>query len=134
MKTQEQLLERMRLEILGDKNDTSKDEIFTLRLEDAQEIYLTSVYPFNHSINEMPTERSQNWQVRCAIELYNLTNDGLENAIQYSENGLSIMFSKAGLSRDLLSELPPPRAGVPCDEQVMEQTAPDDEEEEGGSI
>ena len=134
MKTQEQLLERMRLEILGDKTDTSHDDIFTLRLEDAQEIYLTSVYPFNHSINEMPSERSQNWQVRCAIELYNLTNDGLENAIQYSENGLSIMFAKAGLSKDLLQELPPPRAGVPCEEQVVEQTAPDGEEEEGGSI
>ena len=130
MKTQEQLLERMRLEILGDKTDTSHDDIFTLRLEDAQEIYLTSVYPFNHSINEMPSERSQNWQVRCAIELYNLTNDGLENAIQYSENGLSIMFAKAGLSKDLLQELPPPRAGVP----IEEQTAPDGEEEEGGSI
>ena len=134
MKTQEQLLERMRLEILGDKTDTSHDDIFTLRLEDAQEIYLTSVYPFNHSINEMPSERSQNWQVRCAIELYNLTNDGLENAIQYSENGLSIMFAKAGLSKDLLSELPPPRAGVPCEEQDVEQTTPGGEEEEGGSI
>ena len=129
MKTQEQLLERMRLEILGDKNDTSKDDIFEIRLEDAQEIYLTTVYPFNHSISEMPSERSQNWQVRCAIELYNLTEDGLSNAIQYSENGLSIMFAKAGLSKDLLSELPPPRAGVPCEEQVVEQTTPDVEEE-----
>ena len=134
MKTQEQLLERMRLEILGDKEDDSKDDIFKLRLEDAQEIYLTSVYPFNHSISEMPTERSQNWQVRCAIELYNLTEDGLSNAIQYSENGLSIMFAKAGLSKDLLSELPPPRAGVPVEEQIVEQTTPDGEEEEGGSI
>lgn len=134
MKTQEQLLERMRLEILGDKTDTSKDDIFKIRLEDAQEIYLTTVYPFNHSISEMPSERSQNWQVRCAIELYNLTEDGLSNAIQYSENGLSIMFAKAGLSKDLLSELPPPRAGVPVEEQIVEQTAPSEEEEEGGSI
>ena len=134
MKTQEQLLERMRLEILGDKTDTSKDDIFKIRLEDAQEIYLTTVYPFNHSISEMPSERSQNWQVRCAIELYNLTEDGLSNAIQYSENGLSIMFAKAGLSKDLLSELPPPRAGVPVEEQIVEQTTPDVEEEEGGSI
>lgn len=134
MKTTEELLERMRLEILGDKADTSKDDIFQLRLEDAQEIYLTSVYPFNHTINTMPSERSQNWQVRCAIELYNLTEDGLLNAIQYSENGLSIMYAKAGLSKDLLSELPPPRAGVPCEEQVVEQTTPEGEEEEGGSI
>lgn len=134
MKTQEQLLERMRLEILGDKTDTSKDDIFKIRLEDAQEIYLTTVYPFNHSISEMPSERSQNWQVRCAIELYNLTEDGLSNAIQYSENGLSIMFAKAGLSKDLLSELPPPRAGVPVEEQIVEQTTPSEEEEEGGSI
>lgn len=134
MKTTEELLERMRLEILGNKSDTSKDDIFELRLEDAQEIYLTSVYPFNHTINTMPSERSQNWQVRCAIELYNLTEDGLLNAIQYSENGLSIMYAKAGLSKDLLSELPPPRAGVPVEEQIVEQTAPSGEEEEGGSI
>ncbi len=133
MKTTEELLERMRLEILGNKSDTSKDEIFELRLEDAQEIYLTNVYPFNHTINTMPSERSQNWQVRCAIELYTLTEDGTMNAIQYSENGLSIMYAKAGLSKDLLSELPPPRAGVPCEEQTVEQTTPDGEEE-GGSI
>lgn len=101
----------MRLEILEDAEDNSKDEIFKIKLQDAKYEYLRLVYPFNPEIEELPNDRAKNWQTKCAIELYN--NMGNENVIQYSENGLSETKARAGLSQDLLNELPPPKAGVP---------------------
>lgn len=101
----------MRLEILENAEDTSKDDIFKIKLEDAKFEYLRLVYPYNPEIEELPNDRAKNWQTKCAIELYN--NIGNENVIQYSENGLSETYGKTGISQDLLNELPPAKAGVP---------------------
>lgn len=111
--TTEEQIERMRVEILGDKDDDSKDDVFEYRLEDAKLIYLTIVYPFEPEITELPDERAKQWQVRCAIELYNNTLNEFYNASKYSENGISISFAKAGISQDLLNQLPPPHAKAP---------------------
>ncbi len=102
----------MRLEILENPADTSQDEMFKRKLDDAKWRYLRLVYPFNPEIEELPNQRAKNWQLRCAIELYQ--NIGSENLIQYSENGLTEIRAKAGLSKDLLNDLPPAKAGVPC--------------------
>lgn len=101
----------MRLAILENYTDTSKDDIFTDKLEDAKNKYLELVYPFNPEIEDLPNDRAKSWQTRCAIELYNQI--GNENVTSYSENGLSESYDKAGISQDLLNELPPPKAGVP---------------------
>ena len=108
----------MRLEILEDAEDSSCDEIFTLKLEDAKYEYLRLVYPFNPEIEELPNDRAKNWQTKCAIELYRLM--GEEGVIQYSENGLTIIKAKSGLSKDLINELPPAKAGVPKYEKTVE--------------
>ena len=104
-------LAKMRLEILGNADDNSKDNIFKSKLQDAKYEYLRLVYPYNPEIEELPNDRAKHWQTRCAIELYN--NIGNENVTSYSENGLSESYEKAGLSKDLLNELPPAKAGVP---------------------
>lgn len=101
----------MRLEILENEEDDSLDSIFKIKLEDAKYEYLRLVYPYNSEIEELPNDRARNWQTRCAIELYNLI--GNENVTSYSENGLSESYDKAGISQDLLNELPPAKAGVP---------------------
>ena len=101
----------MRIEILGNKDDTSKDDIFKIKLKRAKQRYLRLVYPFDKDITELPNDNAREWQTQCAIELYNMQGD--ENVIQYSENGLSETKAKAGLSQDLLNELPPAKAGVP---------------------
>lgn len=101
----------MRLEILEKAEDTSKDDIFKIKLEDAKYEYLRLVYPFNPEIEELPNDRAKNWQTKCAIEMYNIMGD--ENVTSYSENGLSESYGKAGISQDLLNELPPAKAGVP---------------------
>lgn len=107
----EQQLEDMRIEILDDKLDTSEDETFKRMLKKAKNRYLNLVFPFNREITELPDDRAKEWQTSCAIELYNL--DGDENLSSYSENGLSESYARAGLSQDLLNELPPAKAGVP---------------------
>lgn len=101
----------MRLEILNDSQDDTMDDTFKIKLEDAKYEYLRLVYPFNPEIEELPNDRARNWQTKCAIELYN--GQGKENVIGYAENGLSESYEKSGLSKDLLNELPPPKAGVP---------------------
>lgn len=108
----------MRLEILEDAEDDSCDTIFNTKLEDAKYEYLRLVYPYNPEITELPNDRAKNWQTKCAIELYRMM--GEEGVIQYSENGLTIIKAKSGLSKDLLNELPPSKAGVPRYEKTME--------------
>jgi hypothetical protein len=106
----ENQLKRMRRVILSNDADKSKDDIFKDRIEDAKLVFLDRVYPYDKDINEIP-ERYNNWVSRCAIELYNLDEDGDYNS--YSENALAWTRSEIGLSKKLLAELPPPQAGVP---------------------
>ena len=109
MITEEEQLKEMRVEILDNVEDTNKDEVFKIKLKRAKFRYLRLVYPYRYRMmTELPDEQAQDWQTKCAIELYNLAGD--EN---YSENGLSETYARAGISQDLLNELPPPEAGVP---------------------
>ena len=110
MITEEEQLNEMRIEILEDSSDESKDEVFKIKLKRAKQRYLRLVYPFNREITELPDDRARDWQTKCAIELYNLAGD--ENLTSYSEIGLSETYARAGISQDLLNELPPPVAGV----------------------
>lgn len=111
MITEEEQLKEMRVEILDNVEDTSKDEVFKIKLKRAKFRYLRLVYPYRYSeMTELPDDSAKDWQTKCAIELYNLAGD--ENLTSYSENGLSETYARAGISQDLLNELPPPEAGV----------------------
>lgn len=101
----------MRLEILEDIYNEEKDDVFKLKLKRAKQKYLNLVFPFDKEITELPNDRAREWQTKCAIELYNLAGD--ENLTSWSENGVSESYDRAGLSQDLLNELPPAKAGVP---------------------
>lgn len=107
---EEDQINQMRFIILGNPKDSSQDELFRYLLTRAKFIYLRLVYPFEREVEELPDDRAKDWQTRCAIELYNLGDKG--NLTRYSENGLSEGYGKAGLSVDLLSELPPARGKV----------------------
>lgn len=109
--SQNEQLVKMRLEILGDINNSSKDEVFKSKLEDAEIVALDTLYPYDKTIQELPRERRiKNWQTRCAIELYRKM--GTTNVQSYSENGLSVTYLTGLISNELLSELLP-KAGVP---------------------
>ena len=108
----------MRLKILENIEDNNKDEIFKINLKDAKYTYLRLVYPYHPEIEELPNDRARDWQTRCAIEIYNL--DGDFHITSYAENGLQEVYSTSGLSRELLSELPPSHAGVPTEVKKVE--------------
>lgn len=109
--SQSEQLEKMRLEILGDKTSDTKDNVFKSKLDDAEIVALNALYPYNDTIQELPqNKRLKNWQVRCAIELYKKM--GTTNIQSYSENGLSVTFLTGLISKELMNELVP-KAGVP---------------------
>ena len=109
--SQEEQLKIMRLDIIGNTTDTTKDEIFIIMLNNAKVVALNTLYPYNQEIEELPNNiRLNNWQTRCAIELYKKM--GTTNVQSYSENGLSVTFLTGLISTNLMNELIP-KAGVP---------------------
>lgn len=107
-------LKKMRLEILGDITDKSKDKIFEMKLDDAEIVALNTLFPYDltkDTIDAENNKRLANWQTRCAIELYSATSRlGISS---YSENGMSATFLSSLVSSDLKNELRPPKAGIP---------------------
>lgn len=111
--SQEEQLKKMRLEILGDVTNQSKDDVFKLKLDDAEVVALNTLYPYDltkTTIDAKNNKRLANWQTRCATELYKaMERIGYQS---YSENGLSVQFLTSLLSSGLLGELVP-KAGIP---------------------
>ncbi len=106
----QEMITKMRIEILGDSSDTSKDDVFEEKIKDAKGIALYVLYPFDEEAELPDTWRMNNWIVRCAIELYNKMST--LNVQSYSENGLSVSYLTGSISKILLDELVP-KAGVP---------------------
>lgn len=106
----EDQLKKMRLKVLNNIADTSKDELFQVVLEDARHIALNTLFPFDLEKTKLPERIEEDWVVRCAIELYNQI--GQEGYISYSENGLSWTKDSSLVSYKLMSELTP-KVGVP---------------------
>lgn len=112
--SQDEQLMKMRLEILGDVANQSEDDVFKLKLDDAEIVALNALFPYDltkTTINADKNKRLANWQTRCAIELYNKMDS--TNVQSYSENGLSVTYLTGLISSDLLRELMPPKAGIP---------------------
>ena len=110
MSQEEQLL-KMRLEVLGDVSDNTEDEVFKIKLDDAEIVALNTLYPYNNEIQELPNEkRLKNWQTRCAIELYNKMEN--TNVQSYSENGLSVTYMTGLISNSLMNELVPKAGSI----------------------
>ena len=104
------MLQKMRIEILKNSQDTSNDDLFSQLLDDAEAIALNLIYPFNNTQIALDNSfRLKSWQVRCAIELYwKIGKTGIQS---YSENGLSVTFLGQLISIDLKNELLP-KAGA----------------------
>ena len=112
--TQEEQLIQMRITVLNDENDDSKNSVFTVMLNNAKAIVLNTLYPFDKTITDIDETnfRLRNWQVRCAIELYEaIGKNGLQSC---TENGLSVTYFQNLISPALYRELVP-KAGVPID-------------------
>ena len=101
---------KMRIAILGSSSDSSSDDIFEFKLDEAKSIALDILYPFDKEAELPDTWRMNMWLVRCAIELYNKI--GSENVQSYTENGFNVSYLSGLISKTLLNELIP-KAGVP---------------------
>lgn len=88
-------------DVFGDHSNY--EQILLDLLEDSMNIGLSILFPFEDFSEKSFPKKYYNWQIRCCVELYNLT--GTSNIASYSENGLSWTKFKDGLSQSLLNEL-----------------------------
>lgn len=118
--TSEEQIKQMRLLILKDKDDDSQDELFEVYLSNARAIQLNALFPYDKTaVVEESDFRLRNWQVRCAIELYNASDRS--GILSYSENGLSVSYFEGLVSNSLMSELVP-KAGCPKEKTTESPT------------
>ena len=116
------LLPDLRVEILGNDVDTSKDKILTLKLKQANAIGLNILYPFKKG-KDRPLEIPDiydDWLVMAGVELYRGIGD--ENIKSYAENGLSYTRGTASLLSDELQTLLVPVAGSPGTVEVIDES------------
>lgn len=109
-------IKEMRLTILKDISDQSKDETFELMLNRAKSMAFNILYPFQETLPTTLPNRYTDWQTRCATELYN--NRNTEGFTSYSENQLNWTKKTDGVSNSLLSELTP-FAYIPRDTEYV---------------
>ena len=112
--TEGEQITQMRIVILDDAQNDEKDDVFKVMLRNAKAIALNTLYPFDKTVVDIDEEnfRLRNWQVRCAIELYNaIGKNGLQS---YTENGLSVTYFQNLISPILYRELTP-KAGAITD-------------------
>lgn len=111
VKSQEdKLKERIPMEITTIENEETYNNMINELLEDSKNIALSNIYPYEDwSEMELP-KKYLNWQIRAAIELYNLGDKtGIKS---YSENGLSFSRQTDMLSAGLMEEITS-KVGVP---------------------
>lgn len=96
---------------------TSYENILKNLLEDAKNIALAELYPFQDYYELELPKKYLNWQIRAAIELYNLGDKN--GIISYSENGLSWTKENGSLSKSLMSEITR-KIGVPRKEEDLD--------------
>lgn len=85
-----------------------KDADLDVMYDCAYDIMLNLRYPYHHDIMEIPEQylaKHKTWILRAMEE--HIEREGMNNVSAYSENGVSITFDKAGISKDLISEIKP---------------------------
>lgn len=106
MDSQEDLLkERIEYEeeIFTDRQ--TYDKVIERLLEDSKYIALSLRFPYRDYYDYELPKKYNNWQLRCAVELYTLI--GREGIISYSENGLSWTRDSDSISSFLRQEIEP---------------------------
>lgn len=107
-------LEKLKRRISYDKDifdsQSQYENILKDLLEDSLYVGMSILFPFEDFSEKSFPKKYYNWQIRCALELYN--SRGTSNIASYSENGLSWTKFKDGLPQSLLNELIP-KVGTP---------------------
>lgn len=99
-------------DIFGNKENY--ENVLKALLDDAKNIALAEIYPYeDFSQLDLPS-KYLNWQLRASVELYNIGDK--KGILSYSENGLSWTKDSGDLSKSLMGELTR-KAGVPKKEE-----------------
>ena len=102
------LLSKLKARIPYDENVhfnvKNYENILKSLLDDSLNIGLSLKYPFDDEKMSLPA-RTENWQIRCCLELYKLA--GNENIKSYKENGLEWTLFRDGISTKLIQEIMP---------------------------
>lgn len=88
--------------------DTSKDDLLTLLIRIAQNVWKRNTYPFSKDLESIAFPSSRNdWTTQAVQQMYNSL--GSETVSKYSENGLSIEYRELvnGIANSLLNEIIP---------------------------
>lgn len=103
-RTQEELLkERIPYEEIAFGDETTYDKVIERLLDDSKYIGLSLRFPYDdYAERELP-KKYNNWQLRCAEELYTLM--GSSGVTSYSENGLSWTRDSSYLNKSLTNEI-----------------------------
>lgn len=105
-------------EIIFNNNQTYEVVLERL-LEDSKYIALSLRYPYQDTTNMPLPIRYYNWQLRCAVEVYQaIGNEGIKS---YAENGLSWTRDSGYVSYELRNEIEPIVGYIiPSDSEVDE--------------
>lgn len=83
-----------------------KDEVLLLGLlEDAKMIFFSLRYPYAKKLPEDVEPRYKDWQLRCALDMYNRL--GAEGQLTHNENGINRSYGAEWVSNQLLREITP---------------------------
>lgn len=86
-------------------NQMIYDSVLEQLLEDSKHVALSLRYPYQDTSEMELPKRYYNWQIRCAVEIYNqIGTVGLKS---YSENGLTWTRDSAYISHELRNEIEP---------------------------
>lgn len=104
---QELQLEKLKRRIPYDEDIFGDSETYEAvledLLEDAKNVALAEIYKFEDFYEYELPKKYLNWQLRAAVELYNLGDK--KGILSYSENGLAWTKDSGSLSKDLMGEL-----------------------------
>ncbi len=81
------------------------EKVLNRLLEDSKFVALSLRYPYQDYSNMELPKKYNNWQLRCAVEIYQ--SIGTEGIKSYSENGLNWTRDSGYISYDLRSEIEP---------------------------
>ena len=99
------LKERIEYDELIFTDNATYEKVLNRLLDDSKYVALSLRYPYQDYSNIELPKKYNNWQLRCAVEIYQ--SIGTEGIKSYSENGLNWTRDSGYISNELRGEIEP---------------------------
>lgn len=96
---------KTRLNPPDDMDTETFDKLLEQLVEDTFYIAMNNLYPFENEYPDKLPKKYENWQIRVCKYLW--TNAKFLGIIQYSENGVTLIFNGDYIPNTLMNELIP---------------------------